>query len=192
MSEPSNHKPKVTLEDLLRLKRHERPPAEYWARFDRELNERVWRALAQPAPSRFSEFWVWLGRQTRWLTVGAVSTLALVLTWAGNNQTPLTIAATSKPVQIASASIPEPTVVNVTAPADNNAQALAAVAVNNLPAVVQPAQAAANVLDSANPAGYNKVPAMLAFATTGGEGVQYAADTLSNPALSARIRSSAY
>jgi len=190
MSEPTPHKPKVTLEQLLRLKRHERPPEEYWARFDRELNERVWRALAQPAPSRTSEVWGWLGRQARWVTVGAVSTLALALAWLGNSPAPQKYAATNKPVEVASAALTEQASVEV-APNDN-AQALAAVAQNNLPAIVQPVLAAAKVLDSANSAGFNKVPAMLAFATSEGDGVRYATDTLSNPAISARIRGSTY
>ncbi|HEV8073184.1 MAG TPA: hypothetical protein VGP21_03545 [Opitutaceae bacterium] len=36
---------KVTLEDLLRLKRAERPPAEFWAQFDRELQAKQLAAL---------------------------------------------------------------------------------------------------------------------------------------------------
>jgi len=36
---------KVTLEDLLRLKRAERPPAEFWSRFDRELQDKQLAAL---------------------------------------------------------------------------------------------------------------------------------------------------
>jgi hypothetical protein len=191
MSEPTPNKSKVTLEELLRLKRHERPPAEYWVRFDRELNERVWRALAQPAPSRTGEVWGWLNRQARWLTVGAVSTLALTLAWLGNYQAPPKFASVNKPVQVASASLTEQTSVAV-APDNNNAQALAAVAENNIPAAVQPVLVAAKVLDSANPAGFNKVPAMLAFASSDGDSVHYATDTLSNPAFSARIRGSAY
>ena len=37
----------VTLEDLLRLKRAERPAAEFWVRFDREL--RAKQEAAEPA-----------------------------------------------------------------------------------------------------------------------------------------------
>jgi hypothetical protein len=75
---------------------------------------------------------------------------------------------------------------------NDNALALAAIAENNLPTVTQPALVAGEVLDSSNLAGFHKVPAMLAFATGEGDGVSYASDALANPAISARIRGSAY
>ncbi len=43
MSQPPSDK--VTLEDLLRLKRAERPPAEFWSQFDRELQAKQLAAL---------------------------------------------------------------------------------------------------------------------------------------------------
>lgn len=43
-------KPKVTLEDLLRLKRVERPPAEFWNEFDRELRTKQLSALMAKRP----------------------------------------------------------------------------------------------------------------------------------------------
>src|SRR5580704_11629250 len=43
MSQPQTEK--VTLEDLLRLKRAERPAAEFWAEFDRELQAKQLAAL---------------------------------------------------------------------------------------------------------------------------------------------------
>ena len=43
-------KPKVTLEDLLRLKRAERPAPEFWARFDRELRAKQLAALVEKRP----------------------------------------------------------------------------------------------------------------------------------------------
>jgi hypothetical protein len=189
MTEPNHNQSKVTLEDLLRLKRHERPPAEYWTRFDRELNERVWRTLVQPKESWTSRLFGVFGRQARWITVGAVSTLALALTWLGNSQAPLKFASNTAPAQTVSA--PEPMEVSTVTVTDN-AQSLAAIARSNLPTMAVPTQVAAKVLDSSNSAGFHKVPALLAFATNGGEGVRYASDTLSNPAISARVRGSAY
>jgi hypothetical protein len=41
----------VSVEDLLRLKRHEKPDAAYWERFDRELHQKSWQALAKPRPA---------------------------------------------------------------------------------------------------------------------------------------------
>lgn len=44
------HKRPVTLEDLLRLKRAERPPAEFWSQFDRELRAKQLAALVGKCP----------------------------------------------------------------------------------------------------------------------------------------------
>lgn len=40
----------VTLEDLLRVKRAERPPAEFWTDFDRELRAKQLAAIIEPRP----------------------------------------------------------------------------------------------------------------------------------------------
>src|SRR5579862_8734370 len=68
---------KVTLEDLLRLKRAERPPAEFWSQFDRELQakqlaalvgkKRWWHSAARTL-TRFS-----------YLPLGATAALAFAL-----------------------------------------------------------------------------------------------------------------
>lgn len=47
MSQPER-KTKVTLEDLLQLKRAERPSAEFWPRFEQELRTKQLAALVQP------------------------------------------------------------------------------------------------------------------------------------------------
>ena len=44
------HKRPVTLEDLFRLKRAERPPAEFWARFDHELRAKQLAAIVEKRP----------------------------------------------------------------------------------------------------------------------------------------------
>jgi hypothetical protein len=41
---------KITLEEVLRIKRNERPPTEFWDRFDRELRQKTLRALVTEAP----------------------------------------------------------------------------------------------------------------------------------------------
>lgn len=41
---------KITLEDILRLKRREKPSAEFWDRFDRELRQKTLRALVDEEP----------------------------------------------------------------------------------------------------------------------------------------------
>lgn len=191
MSQPNPKKSKVTLEDLLRLKRHERPPAEYWVRFDRELNERVWRSMVEPKQSWLGSLGEIFNRNVRWLTVGGVSAMALILNWAGNGPKPL-------PVPLAGNTTPHPVTVvasSIEVAADaspDNAQALAAVARHNLPVADEPTQLAAKVLDAADQTGFHKVPAMLAFATNDGEAVRFASNILGNPAGSVRLRESAY
>lgn len=44
----SEQKPKIALEDLLRIKRAERPAAEFWPRFEEELRAKQLAALVQP------------------------------------------------------------------------------------------------------------------------------------------------
>ncbi len=47
-------KSKITLEEILKLKRKERPPAEFWEAFDRDLRRRTLQALVNDEP--------WYGR----------------------------------------------------------------------------------------------------------------------------------
>jgi hypothetical protein len=70
-------RPKVTIEDLLRLKRAERPAAEFWNSFDRELRQKQLSALLEKRP------W-WHGLPQRlarraYLPVGATAILAFTL-----------------------------------------------------------------------------------------------------------------
>ena len=74
-----SHEPKrpVTIEDLLRLKRAERPPAEFWERFDRELRAKQLAALVKQRP-----WWQTMPRVfSTWrryhLPLGATAVLAL-------------------------------------------------------------------------------------------------------------------
>ena len=77
MNEQSKHP--VTLEDLLRLKRVERPPVEFWSDFDRELREKQLAALVAKRP-----WWRGLPRALRGiarypLPLGATAVLAVTL-----------------------------------------------------------------------------------------------------------------
>lgn len=47
MTVKKDQKKPVTVEDLLKIKRHEKPSEAFWARFDRELQEKTWMALAK-------------------------------------------------------------------------------------------------------------------------------------------------
>lgn len=50
---------KVTIEDLLKLKRLEKPSEAFWNRFDRELQEKTWEALITKVPlgERLQRIW---------------------------------------------------------------------------------------------------------------------------------------
>ena len=86
---------KVTLEDLLRLKRAERPPAEFWTQFDRELQAKQLAALVgkkrwwQSAARTFTRF--------SSLSLGATAALAFALMAAHQYLSPVAeIAASGK------------------------------------------------------------------------------------------------
>jgi hypothetical protein len=75
-----NKKP-ISVEDLLRLKKAERPPAEFWNRFDAELHAKQLAAIVTRRP-----WWVGISRgfaviSRHQVPFGAVA--ALALTWIG-------------------------------------------------------------------------------------------------------------
>jgi len=73
----SSQRPKVTLEDLLRLKRAERPDAEFWGKFERELRQKQLTALLQKRPW-WQELPQLLARRS-YLPLGATAVLAFTL-----------------------------------------------------------------------------------------------------------------
>jgi hypothetical protein len=76
MQEP---KRPVALEDLLRLKRAERPPAEFWERFDRELRAKQLAALVNKRPwwQTLPRAFTALARPRYHLPLGATAALAI-------------------------------------------------------------------------------------------------------------------
>jgi hypothetical protein len=73
----SPQRPKVTLEDLLRLKRAERPTAEFWSNFERELRQKQLSALLEKRPW-WQELPQLLTRRS-YLPIGATAILAFTL-----------------------------------------------------------------------------------------------------------------
>jgi hypothetical protein len=74
---PFNPPSRVTLEDLLRLKRAERPPPEFWSEFERELRQKQLAALVERR-SWWHELAAACGRSGRLrLPLGATAVLAL-------------------------------------------------------------------------------------------------------------------
>lgn len=76
---PESNRP-VALEDLLRLKRAERPPAEFWSEFDRKLREKQLAALVAKRPwwQRLPRLVPTLARYRLVLGSTAVAAIALV------------------------------------------------------------------------------------------------------------------
>jgi len=70
-------RPPVTVEDLLRLKRAERPAAEFWTNFERELRQKQLTALLEKRPW-WQELPQILARRA-YLPIGATAILAFTL-----------------------------------------------------------------------------------------------------------------
>jgi hypothetical protein len=73
-----NNRPPVTLEDLLQLKRAERPSREFWVRFEGELRQKQLAALLERRPWWQSAAHLFAGRRI-FVPVGAAAALALAL-----------------------------------------------------------------------------------------------------------------
>jgi hypothetical protein len=71
------HRPQITIEDLLRLKRAERPSPEFWSRFEKELHQKQLAALVQRR-SWWQNLPQLLSRRA-YLPVGATAVLAFTL-----------------------------------------------------------------------------------------------------------------
>jgi hypothetical protein len=97
----------TTLEDLIRLKRAERPPAEFWTEFDRELRAKQLAALVQKHP-----WWQTLptasfrALQRFRLPLGAAAVLTIAFVSFRNDQTAVAtpqVPASTHPVVVAQA-----------------------------------------------------------------------------------------
>jgi hypothetical protein len=72
-----DQRPQVTVEDLLRLKRAERPAPEFWSNFERELRQKQLTALLEKRPW-WQEIPQFIARRA-YLPVGATAILAFTL-----------------------------------------------------------------------------------------------------------------
>jgi len=95
-------KPKVTLEDLLRLKRAERPAADFWVKFDAEIRAKQLSAImSRPWWHSLSRGFAFLGRHQ--LPIGAAAALALA--WVGVQYVAVP-AAPQHPLRVAARAVP--------------------------------------------------------------------------------------
>ena len=127
---------KVSLEDLLRLKREERPTSEYWSQFDRELRAKQLAALVEKRP--------WWHRLPAWslnwrryhLPLGATAALALTLVSlrdGGSNVTPASVREERATAAASSVRPTESVAVSTLAPASGERVALAPATVEVAP-----------------------------------------------------------
>jgi hypothetical protein len=192
MEQPSNKQPKVTLEDLLRLKRHERPTPEYWARFDGELRARMLRKFVAPEPLAVRWSRVFISRATPWMTAGA--TAGLVMAFALHSQFALPTAE-SAPLHHATqvaASLPEPAktanvVAQTTLPNSTMASSL-----ESTVADARTRYVVAALSEPSQPALDHKVSATTTLPGERADGVRYAADSLVDEAMLSRASGMAY
>lgn len=98
-SEPQRQS-RPTLEDLLRFKRFERPPPEFWAEFDRGLRQKQLAALMKK-PTGWAKWSPFVVRGLRW-TVPAAATAAAVFVVV---QAPFTAVSRQHPVEVASVAV---------------------------------------------------------------------------------------
>lgn len=73
---------RITLEALIKLKRHEAPEADFWERFDRDLENRRLRALISGERSRGFHFGLHGWRSFGWISVLSGSAAAVVAFFA--------------------------------------------------------------------------------------------------------------
>ncbi len=69
----------VSVEDLLRLKRYEKPDEAYWERFDRELHQKSWQALAKPQPALWRGLRAFGGKLVPALPLSAAAAFVVAL-----------------------------------------------------------------------------------------------------------------
>jgi len=106
----------VTLEDLLRLKRAERPPEEFWAKFEADMRAKQLSAIVNRP--RWSGLSAWLGTLGRYqMPIGAAA--AVALTYIGYTQYQATQATVPVPAarSVALVAAPSHSYVSVEKPA---------------------------------------------------------------------------
>lgn len=141
MSSRPSHTPKVTVEDLLRLKRAERPDPEFWSKFEVELRQKQLAALVQRRPW-WERLPLLVGRRA-YLPLGATAAIAFTLVAVRlNNPAPVAPAAPEQPVRTSVAVAPtvsEPRH-DIVASVQRNEPAPVAVATVEQPVEAAPAQ----------------------------------------------------
>jgi hypothetical protein len=148
---PNQDHNKVSLEDLLRLKRAERPSADFWPRFERELRAKQLAAIVQKQPwwRAWLPFPAGFARLAARLTAVAVLAFVLIVTRE---------AAPSRSMPTTTAGAASPSALPETSSDGTQSMLVAAADTTNLDGVGSSSQSASNDLEPA-------VPALLADVT---------------------------
>lgn len=156
---PDSNRP-ITLEDLLRLKRAERPPAEFWSEFDRSLRAKQLAALVEKRP-----WWQTLphalGRLSRYRIALGASAAVVITVFSVRSYQTATPAAVEEPAAPASVAVAAAAPGEADVPATTGAPARvvqpdsSAVAVAATPVEASPPLVA--VSESATPAELSRV-----------------------------------
>jgi len=188
----SNQPPKVTLEDLLRLKRHERPAPEYWARFDRELRERALRVMVQPEPWGLRWSRALMARAAPLMMAGATAALAMAFTLHSHMTLPVPERMMTARVVMAAPALTPAKAETVSAVAANVPSAPAAASFDASALDGARTQYVVAVLtDSSKPANDHTVSATTMLPSDHTD-VRYAADALAPEAMLSRVSGMAY
>ena len=151
MADTNNaHDKEVKVEDLLRLKRAERPSEAFWNTFDRELHQRMLQTLVKKDPWYVQALRGLSGRIAQTTAVGAAAAFLAMM-------------------------VVRPVFVNTTAPSSNEAQ-FVQVAVVNVPQVVEVAMADLEDLDPTLAPDY-QIEAISGLITDSGYANEYAPDS---------------
>lgn len=107
MSGPENNEKKITLEQLLQLKRTERPASEFWDEFDRELHRRQLAALVTVRPwyARSFDFALRLARRAALPATATLGAAAVYVVFGRTPSAPTPTAEPALPIQVASAEV---------------------------------------------------------------------------------------
>ena len=145
----------VTLEDLLRLKRAEQPPDEFWAQFERGLRTKQLAAIVEPRPwwAPFIRIGTRISRYQ--LPVGATAILAITFLTVQEYR-PVNSSAVLEPAVAATMSVATPAVSDVRL---GRAEVVTAPVVSNVGVVTAPDEQSQPTAVAVAPAKHDNVPA---------------------------------
>lgn len=180
----SDRKP-LTVEELLRLKRAEQPPQQFWESFDRQMQQRMLQALVTNKKSAPQRAWLAMGAMRHALVPGLAAAMVAVGVTMQSQAPTLTAHASRPAAALAPTAEPMAMIVQVDAPAARGFVA-PAVASGNQHFVVDSLR-----LDS-QASGYRKVMAGESLTAGQQASTRYVADQLGGAASRFLVATTSY